>query len=142
LFALENDVMKDLTDFNKKYRLYLTCASTGNENQEYIDKKICPTNTDNLRTDLENAYKKLTAPGGSLVKLQDAIKYLPSTSNGIDQSQYLANYYAILNQYREVVGKRQDLDSKLAEKIVKKAGLIPLESYSGNNLRWKCKCLK
>jgi hypothetical protein len=34
------------------------------------------------------------------------------------------------------------LDSKLAEKIVKKAGLIPLEPYSGNNLRWKCKCLK
>jgi hypothetical protein len=57
----------------------------------------------------------LTAPGGSLVKLQDAIKYLPETSGGIDQTQYLENYYAILNQYKDVVKKRQDLDAKLAE---------------------------
>jgi hypothetical protein len=116
LFALENDVMKDLTDFNKKYRLYLTCGPTGNINQPYINKNICTgVNPSNLKTDLDNAYKKLTAPGGSLVKLQDAIKYLPETSGGIDQTQYLENYYAILNQYKDVVKKRQDLDAKLAE---------------------------
>lgn len=116
LFALENDVMKDLTDFNKKDRLYLTCdPSTGVQNQRFIDKTICPADVRKLKQEREDAYKKLTAPGGSLVKLQAAIANLKNTDNVIDQRQYLENYYAILNQYRDVVGNRQDLDAKLAE---------------------------
>jgi hypothetical protein len=116
LFTLENAVMADLTDFNKKYRLYLTCANTGNPNQSYVNKSICPTNVSNLQTDVENAYKKLvstTAPLGSLVVLQNAIDGLQNT--GINQSQYMQNYYDIMNKYKDVVKKRQSLDSSLAE---------------------------
>jgi hypothetical protein len=121
LFALENEVMKDLTDFNKKDRLYLTCdPSTGVQNQRFINKGICTglstADISKLKQQRDDAYKKLTAvPGGSLVRLQDAINYLPETSGGIDQRQYLENYYAILRQYKDVVGNRQDLDAKLAE---------------------------
>ena len=116
LFALENAVMADLTNFNKKYRLYLTCGRTGNTNQKYFDKSICPTKATNLRSSVDNAYAKLTAnPNGSLVLLQKAIDNLPQTTGGIDKTQYIKNYYDILNKYKEVVYKRQSLDAKLAE---------------------------
>jgi len=118
LFALENAVMADLTDFNRKYRLYLTCGTTGNANQKYFDKTICPANVSNLRSDVDKAYTKLTKntePLGSLVVLQNAINNLPKTTKGISQSQYIQNYYDILNKYKDVVSKRQALDSSLAE---------------------------
>lgn len=118
LFALENAVMADLTDFNRKYRLYLTCGSTGNANQKFFDKTICPADVSNLRSDVDKAYAKLasaTAPLGSLVVLQTAIDNLPQTTGGISQSQYMQNYYDIMNKYKDVVRKRQSLDSSLAE---------------------------
>ena len=34
------------------------------------------------------------------------------------------------------------LDPKVAEKILLKAGLIPLEPYKNVNTKWKCKCLR
>ena len=116
LFALENAVMADLTDFNKKYRLYVTCANTGNQNRGYFNKSICPTDVNSLRSDLDTAYAKLTnATNGSLVILQKAIDNLPQTTGGIDQSQYIQNYYDIMNKYKDVLSKRQALDSSLAE---------------------------
>jgi hypothetical protein len=118
LFALENTVMTDLTDFNKKYRLYLTCANTGSSTQHAFDKSICPNDVANLQSDMENAYKKITsttAPLGSLVVLQNAITNLTTTTGGIDQTQYMTNYYNILNTYKDVVKKRQSLDASLAE---------------------------
>jgi len=118
LFALENAVMADLTDFNKKYRLYLTCGNTGNPNQRYFDKSICPRDVSNLKLDMDNAYAKLTsttAPLGSIVVLQNAINNLPQTSGGIDQAQYMRNYYDIINKYKDVISKRQALDSSLTE---------------------------
>jgi succinate dehydrogenase/fumarate reductase flavoprotein subunit len=116
LFVLENAVIADLTDFNKKYRLYLTCGTTGNKNQTYFDKSICPTDSTTLRSNVDIAYAKLTSdPNGSLVLLQNAINNLPQTTGGIDQTQYIKNYYDIMNKYKEVVNKRQSLDAKLAE---------------------------
>jgi succinate dehydrogenase/fumarate reductase flavoprotein subunit len=123
LFDLENEVMKDLTDFNKKYRLYLTCGQTGNVNQKDVNQKICSeVKGGTFYTDVTNAYAKLTnptrtatAPLGSLVALQNAINKLQLTTGGIDQAQYMKNYTDILNKYQDVVRKRQSLDSSLAE---------------------------
>uniref|UniRef100_A0A6C0K2J5 Uncharacterized protein n=1 Tax=viral metagenome TaxID=1070528 RepID=A0A6C0K2J5_9ZZZZ len=122
LFALENEVMADLTNFNAKYRLYLTCANTLSPNRLSFDKAICPRprNTYNLKSDLDTAYHKLTSttttrPLGSLVRLQQAIDNFPSTNNGVDQAQYMINYQHILTEYSKVVKIRQSLDAKLAE---------------------------
>jgi len=117
IFQLENAVMADLTEFNKQYRLYLTCGNTGNSNQQYIDKSICNGDTNRSIDPLNNAYHKLVNDQGtgSLNILNSAIDNLKNTSGGIDQNQYIQNYYDILAKYKIIVNQRQSLDAKLNE---------------------------
>uniref|UniRef100_A0A6C0HI49 Uncharacterized protein n=1 Tax=viral metagenome TaxID=1070528 RepID=A0A6C0HI49_9ZZZZ len=117
IFQLENAVMADLTEFNKQYRLYLTCGNTGNTNQQYFDKSICNGDTNRSITPLNDAYSKLvnSQGTGSLNILNAAISNLNTTTGGIDQNQYLQNYNDILTKYNMIVRQRQSLDAKLSE---------------------------
>ena len=124
IFKLENDVMRDLTDFNREYRRYLTCGKdiggTGNRRDflPYFDKSICGGTTDIAINDLDAAYAKLTNTSGtgSLDRLTAAVNSLSrSTTVGTNLSQYTQNYYYILGKYKEVVKNRQSLDAKLSE---------------------------
>jgi succinate dehydrogenase/fumarate reductase flavoprotein subunit len=118
LFALENQVISDLTDFNKKYTLFLRCENTNNPNRSKINfvDQPCPTNTISIRQDAINAYNKLTntsSPIGSIVQLQNAINKMDSDAT--TPKQYLQNYHNIMNSYTEIVKKRQSLDASLVE---------------------------
>ena len=125
LFNLENQVIVDLTDFNRKYEVYSRCVATGgttgltNQNNKNINLagKPCPTDVSRLSADLEKAYLKLTqptAPLGSIVLLKNAINSMSSTG-GITPQEYLNNYNTIMNTYQEVLKKRQSLDASLTE---------------------------
>ena len=120
LFALENEVMNDLTNFNKTYQLYLTC----NKNQSMFGNVDCTSDNAPSLASVITVYNKLTDTTtdqkGSLVRLQTAIDSLKSTDGntndvGTTQAQYIANYNYIMNNYKNVVKKRQSLDSSLAE---------------------------
>lgn len=123
IFNLENAVMADLTNFNKEYRLYVTCggdaAGTGNRKDflPYFNKDICQGNTNMTIANLDAAYNRLTNSNktGSLDRLTDAVNGLSTSSGGTNLSQYKSNYYIILRKYNEVVKNRQSLDAKLAE---------------------------
>jgi succinate dehydrogenase/fumarate reductase flavoprotein subunit len=112
--------MEDLTNFNKEYRLYLTCKNGVSFNTSnplhYFDKTICNGNT-KTRTNLDAAYNNLTNPDqtGSLDILTTAVNGLSTNTGGTDLSQYNRNYYDILTKYNEVVKNRQSMDAKLAE---------------------------
>ena len=120
LFDLENQVINDLTDFNKKYAIYLRCGNTGNANSQNIDlsEYPCPSGDKTiLYNDVQNAYNKLTsrvAPLGSIFVLQNAVQNM-DISGGTTPSTYLENYQMIMAKYAEIVKKRQSLDANLAE---------------------------
>ena len=120
LFVLENQVIYDLTEFNKKYAIYLRCGNTGNPNNSKIDlnEHPCPSEDRTvLYNDVKNAYDKLTqtvAPLGSIVVLQNAINSM-DTSEGTTPAQYMQNYQTIMSKYEDIVKKRQSLDANLAE---------------------------
>lgn len=116
IFELENAVMADLTNFNKEYKLYVTCGDTTVVNR-YFDRSICNGNYDMSIDKLNTAYARLVNDSGtgSLNRLANAINSLSTTSGGTNLIQYTTNYNIILNKYNEVVKKRQSLDAKLAE---------------------------
>ncbi len=123
IFALEEEVMKDLTEYNNAHQLYLRCSSNNkNVNRQYIDKKNCPGTGSNLLNTYNNAYAKLmknTGPPnthGSLIRLKNTMAWV-STNNPkeINQSEYMVIYSEILNKYKLIIKQRQELDSKLAE---------------------------
>lgn len=123
IFALEEEVMRDLTAYNKAHQLYLRCSSNNkNINQKYIDKKNCPGTGSDLLNNYNNAYAKLmknTGPPntrGSLIRLKTTMNWV-STNNPkeITQSEYMAIYSEILNKYKLINKQRQELDSKLTE---------------------------
>ena len=40
------------------------------------------------------------------------------------------------------MARGKKFDPQVAEKVMFKAGLKPLELYKGSGIKWKCKCLK
>jgi len=123
IFALEQEVMRDLTAYNKAHQLYLRCsANNKNANQKYIDKKNCPSTGSELLNNYNNAYAKLMKRSGppdthgSLIRLKNKMNWV-STANPkeINQSEYMAIYSDILNKYKVINQQRQELDSKLTE---------------------------
>jgi hypothetical protein len=123
IFNLENAVMADLTNFNKEYRLYLTCRDkdidrpgTDRVPLDFFNRDICQGNTKMSRAALDTAYERLTNSNktGSLDRLTDAVNSL-SPNTGGTLNDYKNNYNNILLQYKEIVKNRQSLDAKLSE---------------------------
>jgi hypothetical protein len=116
LFDLENTVMQDLTNFNKKYAAYLRCGNNHNLN---IDNTRYPCSENDKKVmlgDVEEAYTKLvnnTEPKGSINKLNDAINAMGD--GGITNETYAIRYKTIIDTYSDVVKKRQSIDANLAE---------------------------
>ena len=80
IFELENAVMADLTNFNKEYRLYLTCRVGVSDPKahpiDYANRDICQGNTNMTDAAVTAAYKRLKNDdnvSGSLDKLTKAI---------------------------------------------------------------------
>jgi len=116
IFALEQDVMNSLTEYNKQYRIYL--CNIDNNRVTYV--KTCAgvdtsqTALAELSTASDNVDNKISA-------LKTAIDALPGTNEGnsgtnyINKADYLKNYDAIMSKYKTVLEKRQKLDSSLTE---------------------------
>jgi hypothetical protein len=123
IFALEEEVMRDLTAYNKAHQLYLRCsANNKNDNKQYIDKTNCPSTGSELLNNYNNAYAKLmknTGPSnthGSLIRLKNTMNWVSTNSpKEITQAEYMAIYSDILNKYKLINKQRQELDSKLTE---------------------------
>jgi hypothetical protein len=125
LFALEQQVLTDLQDFQKKAAIYRRCE--GNDNIHNKDtynipnNKVCSDSDKNISFGvIQAAYNKLlspTEPKGSLTLLNEAIAVY-KTANPASSSQntlYDTTYKKIMTQYNEIGKLRQSLDAKLSE---------------------------
>jgi hypothetical protein len=119
IFELENEVINDLTNFNKLYSAYFRCASvTSTSVRDSVSYPCSDADKAVTQQQVNDAYAKLssttTTPQGSIVRLNAAISAM-GTTGGTTPSQYVENYNAIMRSYSEIIKKRQQLDAGLAE---------------------------
>jgi hypothetical protein len=121
LFALEQQVLADLQDFQKKSAVYRRCEGNDNIRNKDIynipNNKVCSDadKTISFGT-VQAAYNKLmssTSPKGSLTLLDEVIAAIPVNSG--QHALYDTNYNKIITQYSEITRLRQSLDANLSE---------------------------
>lgn len=111
----EKILLNDLIDFNKKYQRYLHCndpSLQGDQTCAANELATCPLNRqDCLRTQI----KDYVGGPGQIGKLQTDINNVRGYLNtaNLSQADYDKKYYQILQQQKQVVELRSELDMKL-----------------------------
>jgi hypothetical protein len=109
IFNLEKDAMEKLITFNKTYQRYL--CKTDTYNAIYKNKCSDFKNTNTSDDDLSRAFNSAQI---SISNLKTAIENT-SNSNYVNKTDYATNYDTIMSTYKDIVKKRQELDSSLTE---------------------------
>jgi hypothetical protein len=124
IFDLEQKMLLDLQDFQKKAATYRRCAGSINNNKNLVWQGPIPCSaTDNLvdRASLTTAKEKLTNASntGSLDKLNVALTaYKNANTSGTrvnESDTYNNDYSLIFNKYTEIGNIRQKLEANLSE---------------------------
>lgn len=125
LFALEQQVLADLQDFQKKAAVYRRCEGNDNIRNKDIynipNNKVCSDADKSISFGtVQAAYNKLmssTSPKGSLTLLDEAIAVYKTANpdNSGEHALYDTNYNKIMTQYNEIGRLRQSLDANLSE---------------------------
>jgi len=111
----EKILLNDLIDFNKKYQRYLHCndpSLQGDQTCAANELATCPLGrNDCLRTQI----KDYVGGPGQIGKLQTDINNVRGYLNtaNLSQADYDKKYYEILQQQKQVVELRSELDMKL-----------------------------
>jgi hypothetical protein len=124
IFDLEQKMLLDLQDFQKKAAIYRRCAGSTNNKKNYVwqGPNACSA-TDNqvTRSSLTAAKEKLinTSNTGSLDKLNTALTAYKNANTGgartNESDTYNTDYSLIVNKYNQISGMRQKLEANLSE---------------------------
>jgi hypothetical protein len=111
IFVLEQDAITKLTIANKMYQRYFCSLN----NTTYTT--LCAEFNDKY-ADISQFNDAVSAANDSIIALKTAIAALPTYGTGtsyVNKNDYATNYDTIMSNYKDIVKKRQELDSSLTE---------------------------